>query len=660
MKLPNSDARHPSKSIQDGLAHYQAGRLQQAETIFQSILQGHPQHPDALHLLGVLKHRAGDHETAVGLIEKAIKSNPTAAAFFNNCGEVYRAMQNYDSAIARYEQALALNPKYAEAFYNLGLALNELGRHEDAIDRYEQALSLKPDHAKVYNNLGNALRSLGRQEDAVARYKQVLAFKPDYAEAHYNLGNALQELGRHEEAVARYEQALALRPDFAEACNNLGNALHKLGRPDQAMVPLEQALALEPELAEAHSNRGNVLQELSRHDEAIASYEQALTLNPDFAEAHYNLGISLQDMGRQQDAVASYERALALKPDHAEARRSLTLIKPSPDQIPLLEQRLTEPSTSEEDAIHIHFALGDLLHQANSYTDAFEHFQKANTLKRKTINYDIRGHTVFVDRLIESYTKSFFETNTARGSDSELPVFIVGLPRSGTTLVEQIVSSHPQVFGAGELGSLMSIEEGIAKEIETSRPYPEGISSCKDSVAVEFATRYLSELREYSPSAIRITDKMPSNFLRIGLIKTLFPKARIIHCIRNALDTCTSIFLNYLVKGHDYSFDLEELGQYYLDYERLMRHWRGVLADEIFEVQYEELVTDQEPISRQLIEHVGLEWDNTCLDFHENKRAVKTASNLQVRRPIYNNSIDRWRRYEKQLAPLVAMLENHI
>ena len=626
MNLSNSDAQQTDESIQDGLAHYQAGRLQQAETIFQTILQEHPQHPDALHLLGVLKHRAGDHATAVGLIEEAIKSNPTAPAFFNNCGEVYRALQNYDSAIARYEQALALNPKYAEAFYNLGLALNELGPHEDAVDCYEQTLSLKPDHAKVYNNLGNALRSLGRQEDAVARYKQVLALKPDYAEAHYNLGNAL----------------------------------HKLGRHDQAMVPLEQALALEPELAEAHSNRGNVLQELSRHDEAIASYEQALTLKPDFAEAHYNLGISLQDMGRQEDSIASYERALALKPDHAEARRSLTLINPSPDQIPLLEQRLTEPSTSEDDAIHLHFALADLFDQANEVTEAFDHYGAANALKRKTINYDIRGHTVFVDRLIKTYAKSFFETNTVRGSDSELPVFILGLPRSGTTLVEQIVSSHPQMFGAGELGSLMTIEEGIAKKIETSHPYPEGISSCKDSVAAEFSTRYLRELSEYSPSAIRITDKMPSNFLRIGLIKTLFPKAHIIHCKRNALDTCTSIFLNYLVKGHDYSFDLEELGQYYLDYERLMRHWRGVVADEIFEVQYEELVTDQEPVSRQLIEHVGLEWDDTCLDFHENKRVVKTASNLQVRKPIYKNSINRWRRYEKQLAPLVAMLENHI
>ena len=660
MKSPKSDAQQTDESIQDGLAHYQAGRLQQAETIFQSILQEHPQHPDALHLLGVLKHRAGDHETAVGLIEEAIKSNPTAPAFFNNCGEVYRALQNYDSAIARYEQALILNPKYAEAFYNLGITLNQLGRHEEAIERYKQALVIKPDHHKAHNNRGNALRNLGRQEDAVTHYGQALAIRPNYAEAHYNLGNALQELGRHEEAIACYERAVSIRRDFAEAYNNLGNALHNLGRHAEAMAHIEQALALEPELAEAHSNRGNVLQELSRHDEAIASYEQALTLKPDFAEAHYNLGISLQDLGRQEDAIASYERALALKPDHAEARRSLTLIKPSPDQVPLLEQRLTDPSTSEEDAIHIHFALGDLLDQANSYTDAFEHFQKANTLKRNTINYDIRGHTAFVDRLIKTYTKSFFETNTARGSDSELPVFIVGLPRSGTTLVEQIVSSHPQVFGAGELGSLMSIEEGIAKEIETSRPYPEGISSCKDSVAAEFSTRYLRELREYSRAAIRISDKMPSNFLRIGLIKTLLPKARIIHCKRNALDTCTSIFLNYLVKGHDYSFDLEELGEYYLDYERLMRHWRGVLADEIFEVQYEELVTDQEPVSRQLIEHVGLEWDDACLDFHENKRAVKTASNLQVRKPIYKDSINRWRRYEKQLAPLVAMLEKHI
>jgi tetratricopeptide (TPR) repeat protein len=659
MNPSREDPQHTARLVQSGLEHFQAGRLPEAEEIFQSILQEQPRHPDALHLLGLLKHRAGQHEAAVGLIEDAIKTNPSVPAFYNNCGEAYRALQRYDLAVARFEQALAINPQYAEAHYNVGNVLQNLGRQEEAIVRYEQALVFKPNYPKAHNNLGNALRTVGRQKDAIACYQQAVNLRPDYAEAYYNLGNALQELCRHDDAVASYERAVAIKPDFAEAHNNLGNALQKLGRHERALAHHEQCLAFKPDLAEAHSNLGNALQELSRHDEALASYEQALSLAPDFAEAHYNLGISLQDLGRQAEAIASYEQALALKPDHAEARRSLTLIKPSHDQIPLLQKRLRDPSTTEEDAIHLHFALGDLFDQASSYTEAFENFQNANDLKRKTINYDARQHSALVDRLIDTYTEGFFAANTTHGSISELPVFIVGMPRSGTTLVEQIISSHPQLHGAGELDALMRIEEALARQIELTGSYPEGISSCGDSIAAEFAAAYLDELGKHSQSAARITDKMPSNFMRVGLIKILFPNAYIIHCQRNALDTCSSIYLNYIVKGHDYSFDLKELGQYYLDYERLMAHWDNVLVNQIFPVRYEDLVANQEPTSRRLVEQLGLEWDEACLDFYENKRAVKTASNLQVRKPIYKDSINRWRRYEKQLAPLVKMLERH-
>ena len=232
------------------------------------------------------------------------------------------------------------------------------------------------------------------------------------------------------------------------------------------------------------------------------------------------------------------------------------------------------------------------------------------------------------------------------------------MPRSGTTLVEQIVSSHPQVHGAGELLSFERIEKTITKQYEASSPYPECVSLCKDSILFRFSTEYLAELGNHSQDAIRITDKMPDNFLRIGLIKTLFPHAHIIHCQRNAMDTCTSIFLNYFADGNKYSFDLAELGQYYLDYTRLMDHWSSLFSSEILDVQYEDLVMNQEIVSRQLIEYLGLEWNENCLDFYSNKRAVRTASNLQVRQPIYKNSINRWKHYEKHLEPLIAILKH--
>ncbi len=645
-----------SQLIQTGLEHHQSGRLQEAETIYRSILKEQPQHPEALHLLGVLALQVGKSEIAVNLIENAIKINPDEPEFYNICGEAYRALHKYDMAISRYEQALAIKPDFAGAHNNLGNAFKELGRVGEAITHYEQAIAISPDFAMSHNNLGIALKDLGRPEDAITHYKQALVIMPNYAEAHSSLGNVLQELGRTEEAITHHKQALAIRPDYAEAHSNLGNALKELGRPEDAITHYRQAIAIKPDFAMAHYNLGIALDELSRPEDAIAHYEQALAINPDYAEAHNNLGNALDELGRQEDAIAHYEQALAIKPDYAEAHRNLTKIKPKQEQVSIIEKLLNRPSLSETDAIHYHFALGNIYSDVKTFNKAFEHYDKANILKRKAIIYDSQKYTAYVDRLIEAYSKGYFQKITACGSDSELPVFIVGMPRSGTTLVEQIISSHPQVYGAGELASFERFEEAIAKQFKASDPYPECMPLCNESITLKFSKKYLEELRNYSHDAKRITDKMPVNFTRIGLIKTLFPKARIIHCQRNALDTCTSNFLNYFAVGNEYSFDLSELGQYYLDYERLMAHWGSLFPSEILGVQYEELVMNQEKISRQLIEYIRLEWDDRCLDFHKNKRAVNTFSSMQVRQPIYTHSMNRWKHYEKQLAPLIAIL----
>ena len=721
-----------SDLLQNGLALHQAGRLIEAEAIYQSVLKEQPRHPDALHLLGFVALQMGKNEIAVNLIEKAIKVNPKVPDFYYNCGKAYRAISNFELAIIRYEQALAIKPDYAEAHNNLGIALQELGRQEDALAHYEQALAIKSDFAEAHNNMGNALRELGRPEDAIACYEKALVIKPDYAEAHNNNGITLKELDRLEEAINHYEQAFTIKPDYAEAHNNMGNALKELGRLEEAITHYEQAFAIKPDYAEAHNNMGNVLQEsgqpedainhyeqalaikpdyaeahnnwgyalkrldrldrlgledalvhfkqaltikpdyieahngmgnslviLDRTEDAIAHYEQALAIQPDDAETHNNLGNAHQQLGQLKDAISHYERSLAIKPEFAKAHRNLSMINPEQEQASIIEELLSNPTVPEKDAMHYHFALGNLYNDAKSYTKAFEHSLKANSLRRKSITYDSQNHSIYVDKLISSYSKHYFQEKAAFGSDSELPVFIVGMPRSGTTLTEQIVSSHPQVYGAGELISFSRFGSDIAKQFEASSPYPECLSLLDSFMANKFSEKYLKELDGYSQNAKRITDKMPGNYFNIGLIKTLFPKARIIHCKRNALDTCTSIFSLCFPQGHHYSFDMTELGQHYLDYERLMAHWCSLFPDEIFDVQYEELVANQETVSRQLIEHLGLEWDEKCLEFDKNKRAIRTASNLQVRKPIYKNSINRWKRYEKQLGPLIEILKHH-
>lgn len=645
-----------SQLLESGVEHHQAGRLQEAEAIYQSILKEQPQHPDALHLLGVMAQQIGKHEIAVELIEKAISANPDEADFYNNCGEAYRALHLHELAIIRYEQALAIRPEFAGAHNNLGNAFKELQRLEDAIGRYEKAIAIAPDFAMAHNNLGIVLKELGRAEDAIDHYQQALVIMPGYAEAHSNLGNALIELGRQQDAISHFEQALAIMPAYAEAHSNLGNALKELGREEEAISHYEQAIAIKPDFAMAQYNLGIALDELGRQEQAIRHYEQAIAIKPDYAEACNNLAFTLQELGRKDEAIKHYQQALAIKPDYAAAHLHLSMIIPGQEQAVVIENLLKEPALSAIDASHYHFALGNIYNDAALYNEAFEHYHTGNELKRKTITYNSHHYSAYVNRLIETYSKDYFQTNNAIGSDSELPVFIIGLPRSGTTLVEQILSSHPQVYGAGELLVIEDIEKKIAGQFAASRPYPECMSLYDNTIADNFSAEYLHEIRKYSEDATRITDKYPGNFHRIGLIKRLFPKARIIHCQRNALDTCISIYFNYFAKGNLYAFDLNELGQYYLDYERLMLHWRSLFPADILTVQYEELVGDQEKFSRQLIAHVGLQWDQRCLDFHLNKRAVRTASSVQVRRPIYTSSINRWKHYEKQLAPLKAIL----
>jgi hypothetical protein len=328
---------------------------------------------------------------------------------------------------------------------------------------------------------------------------------------------------------------------------------------------------------------------------------------------------------------------------------------PRQELIPVVEKLIDDPVLPKDDAINCHFALGNLFKSGKSFDRAFGHFQAANALQRETFSYDPEENSRLFDKLAEVYSRRFIADTRQFGADSELPVFIVGMPRSGTTLVEQILSSHALVHGAGEIEAFPGVMLSITEELGHAGPPPECISLIDRKLAAKYSAQYLQELQQYNPMARRITDKLPGNFVRIGLIKTLFPDARIVHCQRNPLDNCVSLFFHYFT-ALTCSFELTELGQYYLDYQRLMSHWQSLFPGEIFNVQYEELVTDQERVSKQLVDYLGLEWDEKCVDFHNNERNVLSPSNMQVRQPMYMNSIIRWKQYEEFLQPLIEVL----
>jgi tetratricopeptide (TPR) repeat protein len=645
-----------SELLQKGLEHHQSGRLPEAESIYLSILKEQPQNPDALHLMGVMAHQVGKNEIAIELFEKAIRANPNEPDFYNNSGEAFRALKKYDQAIACYKQALEINPGFAGAYNNFGNVLKEMGKLQESIERYQQAIVVAPDFPIPYNNLGIVLKDLGRHSEAITRYEQALSLLPDYAEAYSNLGNVYLDLEREEDAIIHYKKALAIMPSYAEAHSNLGNALRSLGQQTEAIKHYEQAITLRPDFAMAEYNMGIAQDELGRPEDAISSYERAIAINADYAEAYNNLGFSLQELGRREEAIENYEKALSIKPDYAAAHLHLSMIVPQEERIAIIEQLLNKPSIADVDATLYHFALGNIYNSKELYNSAFTHFKQANDLKRKTIHYEAKVYSDYVEDLCQTYTSGYVEKIRQFNSISNVPVFIIGMPRSGTTLVEQILSSHSQVYGAGELSALRRVEKILVEKLGGNSSYPACMSLCDKEIAGNYAEEYLREIQRHSGSANHITDKNPGNFHRIGLIKTLFPEAQIIHCQRNALDTCTSIFFNHFVEGNEYSFKLEELAQYYLDYEKLMKHWSGLFADDILTVQYEELIKNQEETSRTLIEHINLQWEDACIDFHLNTRAVRTASSVQVRQPLYEKSINRWKHYESQLAPLIDIL----
>jgi tetratricopeptide (TPR) repeat protein len=607
-----------------------------------------------------------------------------------NCGLAWKALgvsltlQGKD-AVHALAMAATLLPDDAEAHSNLGHTLRGLGRLEDAVASYSRALALKPGCVVTQHNMGNALLELERFEDAAASYSRALALKPELAEAHSNLGNALHRLGRFDEAAASYRRALALKPDFAGAHSNLSDTLRDLGQIAEAAASARRAIEIEPELAGAHNSSGNALMDLGKLEEAAASYRRALTLKPGFTAAHINLGLVLRQLGRAAEAEASCRTVLETNPNAASAVVLLAELRADRGQFAEAEelfrhatqidpkspeawagiahlrkmtvsdaawaaqaQRIAEQRLPPRDEVHLRFAIGKYLDDVREFEDAFANFRRAHELKKRYgERYDRQRMTRGVDRAIHSYDREWARRPRVDAIASARPVFVVGMPRSGTSLAEQILASHPAIFGAGELPFWNSAasSESFARGGEPSRDiYP------------KLAADYLRLLEKLSAGALRVVDKMPANFLSLGLIHEALPNARIIHMRRNPIDTCLSIYFQHFKGAHSYADDLDDLVHYYSEYSRLMKHWRDVLPEDVMlDVPYESLVDDQEGWSRKMLEFVGLAWEPRCLDFHRADRSVMTASKWQVRQKINRSSVERWRNYERFIGPLLCL-----
>lgn len=620
---------HPIAALfDDAKRHHHAGRLAAAEQLYQRILAIDPRHSDSLHLLGVAAYQLGRHEAADDLIGRAIQLRDDVPSYHGNLGNVLKEQGRIEEAIASYERALALDPALAETHCNLGSLLKHQGRLDEATLRYRQAAAIKPALAEAHFGLGSVFQIQGRLSEAVACYERARVLDPGYAQAHNNLGYAFHVQGKLDAAVACYRRALTLTPDDADAWNNLGYTLHAQGKLDDAVTCYERALALQPDFAEAHNNLGNVLKDLGSFDAAIARYERAISLRPDFADAYFNRAdiktfrAGDADLQALEDLAARIERLPAGK------------------------------------APYVHFALAKALEDIGEHADAFEHLLQGNALKRREVGYDEGAMREFFRRLAAVFDSALLERYAAAGDPSPTPIFVIGMPRSGTTLLEQILSSHPQIQAAGELTDLDVAARQVFESDSPPVAYPECVATVDPLALRRIGQAYLARLPALAEGKIRITDKLPGNFNNVGLIRLVLPDARIIHAMRDPADTCVSCFSKLFSHGQEFTYELGELGRYYRYYRELMARWRSILPPgAMLEVRYEDVVEDLEGQARRMLDYCGLSWDERCLGFHRTPRSVGTASALQVRQPLYRDSIQRWRRYESFLAPLLAELQ---
>jgi tetratricopeptide (TPR) repeat protein len=574
--------------------------------------------------------------------------------------DAVRAGPGRQDLLAHVQRALARSPQLSQLHNDLGVTLSGQGRSDDALVQFLRAIELNRRFADAYQNCGHALTTLARFDEALPRYQNAIAIDPALVEAHGGLGNALAALDRPHEAVAPFRSALALRPDHHKANLGLGRVLLDLSQPHEALAHIDRAIAARPDMAESHVARGRALVDLHRVDEALACFEVAVALDPNRAGSHHDLGLLYVFMGKFADARRAFETAVALAPRSGEFHRSLAEVarfEPGDARLAAMEALAAEmASLGVREQIALGFALGKAHGELDDPERAMHHLLAANALKRRQLAYDEARTLGRLGRIESVFSPELLDARRGSGDPSALPIFIVGMPRSGTTLVEQILASHPHVFGAGEIPEFGRIVESVCEPAGASGAFPEVVPSLGVARLREIGERYVAAPRAIAPAAARVTNKMPGNFRLIGLIHLVLPNARVIHVRRDPVDTCLSCF-SKLFRRQPYTYDLGELGRYYGAYASLMAHWRRVLpADAVLDVRYEDVVRDLEGQARRIVAACGLPWDARCLDFHRATRPVRTASANQVRRPLYDSAVGRWRPYEPWLGPLLAEL----
>ena len=688
----------PAKAIEMAGQLYGRGQHAQAERVCRQIIQSRPANADAHNILGVTLAAQGKTDEAVEMLQRAIKLAPKAPSFYANLGEILRQANRIDEAEAPLEKAVEIDPKNAQSLNNLGIVRYEQKRFEEAVEFYRRALENRPNMAEALNNLGNALRLTGDIDGAVNAYQEALTYRDGYPEAYNNLGTLLQQDKQYEEAEHALRKAIQQNPKYIEAHNNLAQLLAGQKKEVDALRILGEALKIAPnnlqtllitsriqlrrgaheaaeqgarlalkedsENPEALTVLGQVLHETDRYDQAIKVLERAVEHNPESAEALNFYGVALKSVGRLDEARENIIKAIKLNDLMYGAYANLNDLVDFAhgegeelfNRMDAIMESLSDPEADQYTALH--FAYAKALDDRGQHERALEHYILGGKMKRGQLDYKESETHGFFDAIRATFTKDFIKNRKFPGITDERPTFIVGMPRSGSTLVEQILSSHPDVYGAGEVKYLSRALHQLRDRFPSLPKYPQMAEKMTPAQMEIVAKNYLQQLSTGAGNAKRITDKLLTNYFFVGLIHLLFPKAKIIHTRRDPVDTCLSGFTKLFKDDMPHSYDLGELGRYYGKYREVMAHWEKVLPEGVLmTVDYENVVADTEKEAKRLIEFLELPWDDKCVDFHKSDRPVKTASVAQVRKPIYSTSVKRWKKYGEGLQPLVDAIE---
>jgi tetratricopeptide (TPR) repeat protein len=533
-----------------------------------------------------------------------------------------------------------------------------LGRVEEARALKAEFLEFSQDNKDIAR--AAELEKEEKFEEAEELYRQILIRHPDNVSAMRLWARLGSEQKQNPGAEVLLKQAVEVAPGFVQAWSDLCNVLFEQEKFDEAIESAKKLIKLGPGAPDGHIWLGSALAAAGRHQEALGSFDNALEISPDHVGAMCGKGNALRTIGDQDGAIAAYRGSIKANPLHAEAYWSLANLKTFrfedqeiDDMVALVDDERIPP----EGQVQLYNALGLGFEGYTEYDRAFEFFERGNTLRRKQEFYDRVENEEKVVMAIEAFTRQFLEDNAGHGDPDPAPIFIVGLPRTGSTLLEQILSSHSMVEGTHELGDLGRTIRSYRKLTMPPARYPSSIANIEGEGFERIGRAYIQRTRKYRGDRPFFTDKNPNNFLHVGLLHLILPNAKIINARRHPLDSCFGSYKQLFAQGQPFTYDLVELGEYYLQYQRLMDHWHEVLPGKVLDVHYEEVVADLGGQVRRILEYCGLEWEQSCLRFHETSRSVKTASSEQVRRPIYSSAVNTWRRYERHLGALIEVLE---